>query len=105
MSEQRNAIFSELGEYRKECHEEIEGHYKKTGRGPWNYQGYGGYEHPGCFDHVNHPGGWPRGYPQVFEKLESYNPKVKDTKFLDEMPEESPAALEVEGYLDRNKGR
>jgi len=39
-------------------------------------------------------------YPWAHEKLESYNPKEQNTKFLDDMPEDtSPANLEVEGYL------
>lgn len=45
---------AELEEYRRECHTEIEGHYKKTGRAPYSYRH--GYQ-PGV------PYGYGGGYP------------------------------------------
>lgn len=106
---------AELEEYRRECHTEIEGHYKKTGRAPYSYRhgyqggapyAYGGYPGYGGYpDHLQGHGyyrgaGAVGAYPWAHEKLESYNPKEQNTKFLDDMPEDtSPANLEVEGYL------
>lgn len=108
---------AELEEYRRECHNEIESHYKKTGRAPYSYRhgyqpgvpyGYGGYPGygGGYADHHIQGAAYYRGggavgaYPFIHEKLESYNPKEQSTKFLDDMPEDtSPAELEVEGYL------
>ena len=88
IGEQRSAIMAELEEYRRECHQEIEGHYKRTGRAPYSYrQGhhpYGYGAHPGYYggypEHgLGHPayykGGAVAAYPYVYDKLESYNPK------------------------------
>lgn len=113
---------AELEEYRRECHTEIEGHYKKTGRAPYSYRhgyqggapyAYGGYQGYGGYpDHLQGHGyyrgaGAVGAYPWAHEKLESYNPKEQNTKFLDDMPEDtSPANLEVEGYLQgQNNGK
>lgn len=53
IGEQRSAIMAELEEYRRECHTEIEGHYKKTGRAPYSYrQGH----HPGAYGYGGHQG-------------------------------------------------